>query len=343
MCGVVTMNEQPSLLRDLFTIHPSAYVFPQTFLAGMITIGPECSVWPMSVLRADTVPITLGTGCNVQDGCIIHGDPGFPVRIGDWVTLGHGAIIHGAVIEDEVLVGIGAVILNGARIGRGSIIGARALVTEGMQVPPGSLVLGIPGRIRPLAEAQAAQIRRTAERYVARKERYRLRGTSEGGTRFVMPFPTNDAHPEHEAAPPAAPPESTDPPEPDDPLLAIMGATEGLLMPSETDAPFEPLLWQADIPLTVANLLDKLEFEPDTPVEIGDAYALLDQLAAERSWFGDEERALARRFAHLRATMNEHLRDLTLYRIGTIQLTLVIVGHAHNGEVLGLCTEVVET
>lgn len=169
------MSEQPTVLRDQFDIHPSAYVFPNTFLAGTISIGPESSIWPMSVLRADTVPIQIGACSNVQDGCIIHGDPGFPVIIGDWVSLGHGAIVHGAVLEDEVLIGIGAVVLNGARIGRGSMVGARALVTEGMQVPPGSLVLGIPGRIHPLSAAQAARIRRPAENYVARKELYRRR------------------------------------------------------------------------------------------------------------------------------------------------------------------------
>ncbi|MGQ9928224.1 MAG: gamma carbonic anhydrase family protein [Chloroflexaceae bacterium] len=169
------MNENALRLIDQISIHPSAYVFPNTFLAGTISIGPESSVWPMSVLRADTVPIQIGACSNVQDGCIIHGDPGFPVIIGDYVTLGHGAIVHGAIIEDEVLIGIGAVVLNGARIGRGSIVGARALVTEGMQVPPGSLVLGVPGSIRPLSANQAARIRGPAERYVERKELYRRR------------------------------------------------------------------------------------------------------------------------------------------------------------------------
>lgn len=168
-------GEQPPVLIDQIDIHPSAYVFPNTFLAGTISIGPESSVWPMSVLRADTVPISIGARSNVQDGCIIHGDPGFPAIIGDRVTLGHGAIVHGAVLEDEVLIGIGAVVLNGARIGRGSMVGARALVTEGMQVPPGSLVLGVPGRIRPLSPEQAARIRTAAEHYVERKELYRRR------------------------------------------------------------------------------------------------------------------------------------------------------------------------
>lgn len=162
-------------LIDRFDIHPSAYVFPNAFLVGEISIGAESSVWPMCVLRADTVPIRIGTHSNIQDGCIIHGDPGLPVIIGDRVTLGHAAIVHGAVLEDEVLIGIGATVLNGARIGRGSMIGARALVPEGMQVPPGSLVLGIPGKIRPLRPEQARRIIEAAEHYVIEKERYRHR------------------------------------------------------------------------------------------------------------------------------------------------------------------------
>lgn len=167
------MTEQPTALVDRFDIHPSAYVFPQTFLSGTITIGAESSVWPMCVLRADTVPITIGERCNIQDGCILHGDPGFPLIIGNRVTLGHGAIVHGAVLEDEVLIGIGAVVLNGARIGQGSLIGARALVPEGMQVPPNSLVLGIPGKVRPLPAEHIGHSARTAEHYVQRKELYR--------------------------------------------------------------------------------------------------------------------------------------------------------------------------
>ncbi|RRR77386.1 MAG: hypothetical protein EI684_01540 [Candidatus Viridilinea halotolerans] len=342
------MSEEGSILRDLFNIHPSAYVFPQTFVAGMITIGPECSIWPMSVLRADTVPITLGMGCNVQDGCIIHGDPGFPVVIGDWVTLGHGAIVHGAVVEDEVLVGIGAVVLNGARIGRGSIIGARALVTEGMQVPPGSLVLGVPGRVvRPLSAQQVAQIRATAERYVARKERYRLRGTPNGEKRGLMPT-TNEPAPEPEEpqppeiSPPSAP-ATLQPPEPPAALTAIMQAAAGLLMPSESDAPFTPFHWTEDGPITPEGILAALERSADTPIVTGDALALLNQLAAERAWFGTEERTTAQRFAHLRDTLTTHLHDLTLYRVGEIEVTLLLVGKDAQAQWLGLRTLVVET
>lgn len=169
----MTYTEHPDFVDDHFTIHPTAYVFPQVFMSGTIIIGAESSIWPMCVLRGDRVPITIGERCNIQDGSIIHGDPGYPVVLGTRVTLGHGAIVHGAIVEDEVIIGIGAVVLNGAVIGRGSVVGARALVTEGMQVPPGSLVLGIPGRVRPLPPEHAERIVRTAEGYVRRKELYR--------------------------------------------------------------------------------------------------------------------------------------------------------------------------
>jgi carbonic anhydrase/acetyltransferase-like protein (isoleucine patch superfamily) len=169
------MDAHVSTLIDEFDFHPSSFVFPQAFLAGAITLGADSSIWPMCVLRADTVPIHIGERSNIQDGCIIHGDPGFPVLIGNRVTLGHAAIVHGATLEDDTMIGIGAVVLNGARIGHHSIIGARALVPEGMQVPPYSLVLGIPGRVRPISEEQLQRISTAAEHYVARKEMYRHR------------------------------------------------------------------------------------------------------------------------------------------------------------------------
>jgi carbonic anhydrase/acetyltransferase-like protein (isoleucine patch superfamily) len=168
-------EQQPDVIIDQFEIDPSAYIFPQVFLSGQISVGAESSIWPMCVLRGDRVPITIGARTNVQDGCILHGDPGFPLIIGSQVTLGHAAIVHGATIEDEVLIGIGAVVLNGAYIGTGSVVGARALVTEGMYVPPGSLVLGIPGKVRALPPEHAGRIARTAETYVQHKERYRRR------------------------------------------------------------------------------------------------------------------------------------------------------------------------
>jgi carbonic anhydrase/acetyltransferase-like protein (isoleucine patch superfamily) len=166
----------PSALVDQLDIDPSAYLAPQTFLAGTIKIGAQSSVWPMTVIRAEECSVVIGAHTNIQDGSIIHGDYGFDVLIGDRVTVGHGAIIHGAVIEDEVLIGIGAVILNGARIGRGSLVAARALVTEGMQVPPGSIAVGIPAKVKPLSDEHARRIARGAEHYAELKELYRRRG-----------------------------------------------------------------------------------------------------------------------------------------------------------------------
>ncbi len=125
-----------------------AWVAPGAVLIGNVRLASGASVWYGCVARGDGDLICVGEGSNVQDGTIIHADPGRPVTIGARVTIGHRAVLHGCTIDDEVLVGMGAIVLNGARIGTGSLIGAGALVTEGMQVPPGSLVLGAPGRVR---------------------------------------------------------------------------------------------------------------------------------------------------------------------------------------------------
>lgn len=136
-------------------------------LVGDVTIGECSSVWYGAILRGDTEAIRVGRRTNVQDGCILHADPGFPCILGDGVTLGHGAIVHGATVEDDVLVGMGAVVQNGAKIGRGSLIAVGAVVTEGMQVPPGSVVMGLPGRVRREATDQDCErIRYAAEHYV---------------------------------------------------------------------------------------------------------------------------------------------------------------------------------
>lgn len=154
-------------------IHASAYIAESADLIGGITIGELASVWFQTVIRADDEPITIGKGTNVQDGCIIHIDPGNPTVLGDYVTIGHGAIVHGAVIEDDVMVAIGATVLTGAVVGSGSIIGAGALVTEGAQIPPNSLVMGVPGKVRgTVSEEQGARIRGTAETYIERGRRY---------------------------------------------------------------------------------------------------------------------------------------------------------------------------
>ncbi|HEX5689270.1 MAG TPA: gamma carbonic anhydrase family protein [Roseiflexaceae bacterium] len=157
---------------DQLDIHPSAYISSHAYVHGTVQIGADSSVWPMVVIRGDKGVIAIGARTNVQDGSILHADPDAFLTIGDDVTIGHGAIVHGCTVGDEVLIGMGAVILNHAQIGSGCIIGARALVTEGMVVPPRSLVLGIPGKIRPLRDDQLERIRANAQSYVDLKQAY---------------------------------------------------------------------------------------------------------------------------------------------------------------------------
>ena len=160
-------------VEDIPQIHESAFIAESADLIGGITIGDLASVWYQCVIRADDEPISIGKGSNIQDGSILHIDPGNPTMIGDYVTIGHGAIVHGAVIEDNVMVAIGATVLTGAVGGSGSIIGAGALVTEGAQIPPNSLVVGVPGKARgTVSEEQASRIRGTAETYIERGRRY---------------------------------------------------------------------------------------------------------------------------------------------------------------------------
>lgn len=160
-------------VTDRLDIDPSVYISPHAYVHGTVAIGADSSVWPMVVIRGDNGVIRIGARCNIQDGSVLHADPDAYLTIGDGVSIGHAAVVHGCTVEDDVLIGIGAVALNHARIGAGSLIAARALVTEGMVVPPGSLVIGIPGTIRPLKAGMLDRIRRTAQRYVALKERYR--------------------------------------------------------------------------------------------------------------------------------------------------------------------------
>jgi carbonic anhydrase/acetyltransferase-like protein (isoleucine patch superfamily) len=148
------------------TISPGAYVAPGAVLIGDVTVGDESSIWYNVVLRADQELIVVGRCTNVQDNCVVHGDPGQPAVIGDHVTIGHSAVIHGATVEDDVLIGINATILNGAVVGRGSIVGAGAVVTEGTTIPPGSLVLGVPGRVvRSLKPEEVEEIHQHAVEY----------------------------------------------------------------------------------------------------------------------------------------------------------------------------------
>ncbi|MBX9927865.1 MAG: gamma carbonic anhydrase family protein [Gemmatimonadaceae bacterium] len=153
---------------------PSAFIHPSAVVIGDVHIGERASVWPTAVLRGDTDRITLGDESNVQDGAVIHVDAGVPCTIGKRVTIGHRAVVHGAIIEDGALIGIGAIVLNGARVGAGSLIAAGAVVAEGMEIPPHSLVMGVPAKVRgPLTDAQRERVARGWENYVTLSLRYR--------------------------------------------------------------------------------------------------------------------------------------------------------------------------
>ncbi|MFB7272331.1 gamma carbonic anhydrase family protein [Streptomyces sp. NPDC056244] len=148
-------------------VAPSAFTAPTAVVVGEVTVGAEANVWYHTVLRADRAPVTVGAGSNIQDNCTLHADPGFPLTVGERVSVGHNAVLHGCTVEDEVLIGMGATVLNGALIGTGSLVAAQSLVPQGMRVPPGSLVAGVPARVkRELTEEERAGIRGTAERYV---------------------------------------------------------------------------------------------------------------------------------------------------------------------------------
>src|SRR5271156_936482 len=149
-------------------IDPTAYVAPQAVVIGDVRLAARSSVWPMAVLRGDINFIEIGEGSNIQDGSIVHLADDLPTRVGKLVTVGHRAILHACIVEDECLIGMGATILDGAVIGRGSIVGAHALVTKGTQVPPGSLVMGTPAKVvRPLRPEEIADIRTWADHYIA--------------------------------------------------------------------------------------------------------------------------------------------------------------------------------
>jgi carbonic anhydrase/acetyltransferase-like protein (isoleucine patch superfamily) len=158
-------------------LEPGAFVHAAAEVIGRVRLGARSSVWPRAVIRGDTEEIDVGARTNVQDGAVLHADPGFPCRLGDRVTVGHLACVHGCSVGDEALIGIGAVILNGARIGAGSIVGAGAVVSEGVEVPPGSMVLGVPGRVvRATTPEEREGLRASAERYVAMIEVHRDHG-----------------------------------------------------------------------------------------------------------------------------------------------------------------------
>jgi carbonic anhydrase/acetyltransferase-like protein (isoleucine patch superfamily) len=155
-------------------IHPSAFLAPGSVVLGDVSIGRDASVWYNCVVRGDMAPITIGESTNLQDLSMVHVDEGVPCAIGAQVGVGHRAILHGCVVEDDCLVGMGAILLNRVRVGTGSVIGAGAVLPEGMEVAPGSLVLGVPARVvRPVDDALRERIRATWEHYVEQARRHR--------------------------------------------------------------------------------------------------------------------------------------------------------------------------
>jgi len=149
------------------------FIAPSAAVIGNVTLCEDSSVWFGCTLRGDVERIEVGPRSNIQDGAVLHADPGFPTLIGRDVTVGHQAMLHGCTIGDGSLVGIGAVVLNGARIGKACLIGAGAVVTEGMEVPEGSLVLGVPAKIRAtLSQEERELIAHNADHYVGNARRF---------------------------------------------------------------------------------------------------------------------------------------------------------------------------
>jgi carbonic anhydrase/acetyltransferase-like protein (isoleucine patch superfamily) len=154
--------------NDIPEIHPSAFVAHNAEVAGQVTLSEGVSVWFSATIRGDIAPITVGKDSNVQDGAVVHCDVGIPCVIGNGVTIGHGAIVHSATIGDNVVVGMGAIVLNHAKIGEDSIVGAGALVTQGKEFPPRSMILGSPAKaVRSLTDEEVERNRENAAHYVA--------------------------------------------------------------------------------------------------------------------------------------------------------------------------------
>jgi len=139
---VISINGQAPVVAQ------STWVAANVVLVGAVELADDCGIYYGCVLRADSDRITIARGTNIQDGCVLHADPGFPVKVGENVSVGHRAVLHGCTIENDVLIGMGAIVLNGAYIGSGSLIAAGAVILEGSNIPPNSLVAGVPAKIR---------------------------------------------------------------------------------------------------------------------------------------------------------------------------------------------------
>ena len=168
--------------------HPTVFIAPGAVVVGDVTLGEQASIWFNATLRGDVESITVGPHSNIQEGCILHADPGYPTVIGADVTVGHGAVVHGARVGDNCIVGIRAVLLNGSVVGENSIVGACALLTEGKVYPPGSLILGAPARVvRELTAAEIEANRGSAARYVERAAAFGRPGSEAEPARLRPP------------------------------------------------------------------------------------------------------------------------------------------------------------
>lgn len=166
-------------LPDRLAISPESFIAPNATLVGDVTVETGASIWYQAVLRGDMAPITIGARTNIQDGCLLHTNRDCPLVVGQNVTVGHGAILHGATIEDDALIGMGAIILDKAVIGTGSIIGAGTIVPEGKVIPPHHLAMGVPVKvIRELTQPELEKVRENAQVYESYAEAYRKRADS---------------------------------------------------------------------------------------------------------------------------------------------------------------------
>ena len=164
------LSKEPTLADDVF-------IAPGATVVGDVRLGSRSSVWYGCVLRGDINFIQIGEGTNVQDGSIVHLDDDYPAVVGDYVTIGHAAVIHACIVEDECLIGMNATILDGAVVGRRSIVGAGSLVLQGMKIPSGSLVAGVPAKVkRLLSEEEQDALKPWAEKYVAIAAAHATRG-----------------------------------------------------------------------------------------------------------------------------------------------------------------------
>jgi carbonic anhydrase/acetyltransferase-like protein (isoleucine patch superfamily) len=162
---------------DVPDIAADAFVAMGATLVGRVRLGPQSSVWYGCVLRADIEAIVIGEQTNIQDGCVVHADPGFPVVLGDRITVGHRAVVHGCRIADDVLIGTGAVLLNGVQVGRGSLVAAGAVVTPGTEIPENSMVAGVPAKVlRQTNDREREMIATGARNYLRNAARHRDAG-----------------------------------------------------------------------------------------------------------------------------------------------------------------------